>query len=228
MLSMIGFLFFCCKVVVPGRAFLRRLIDKTKGVKELHHRIKLNKECKLDMQAWHYFVKTFNGRSFFLDEHWNDSHTLQLFTDSSKSLGFGAVFGINWFYGEWPDKWKTYNIVVLELFPIVLSIDVWGSQLRNKQIYINTDNEALVYILNKQSSPDRLTMILIRRLVLLLLKFNIHLRAKHIAGVKNVLADALSRLQVAKFKKLASSQSQHHFHSFNHRSTRTSRHETPR
>ena len=170
MLSMIGFLSFCCNVVVPGRAFCRRLIDKTRGVKKLHHRIKLNKECKLDMQTWLHFIKKFNGKSFFLDNHWNDSDTLKLYTDASKMLGFGGIFGSKWFFGEWPDKWKAYNIVILELFPIVLAIEVWGSQLQNKQIYINTDNEALVHILNKQSFSDKLTMILIRCLVLLLLR----------------------------------------------------------
>ena len=64
MLSMIGFLSFCCNVVVPGWAFCRRLIDKRRGVKQLHHRIKLNKECKLDMQSWLHFIKKFNGKSF--------------------------------------------------------------------------------------------------------------------------------------------------------------------
>ena len=105
----------------------------------------------------------------FLDNHWNDSDTLKLYTDASKMLGFGGIFGSSCFFGEWPDRWKSYNIVILELFPIVLAIEVWGSQLQNKQIYINTDNEALVHILNKQSSSDKLItcMILIRFLVLL-------------------------------------------------------------
>ena len=46
-------------------------------------------------------------------------------------------------------------------------------------------------------------MIFVRRLVLLLLRFNINMRAVHIAGIRNVLAEALSRLQVIKFKRLA-------------------------
>ena len=62
MLSLLGFLNFCCNVVIPGRAFTRRLIHKTKGIRELHHRIKLSKECKLDMQMWLEFLDSFNGR----------------------------------------------------------------------------------------------------------------------------------------------------------------------
>ena len=93
MLSLLGFLNFCCNVVIPGRAFTCRLIRKTKGIRELHHRIKLSKECKLDIQMWLEFLESFNGRSFFLNDHWDSSESLQLYNDASKSLGFGAVFG---------------------------------------------------------------------------------------------------------------------------------------
>ena len=37
--SLIGLLNFTCLVVVPGRAFLRRMIDLTKGVNKPHHHI---------------------------------------------------------------------------------------------------------------------------------------------------------------------------------------------
>ena len=39
-------------------------------------------------------------------------------------------------------------------------------------------------------------MFFVRRLVLICLEYNIVFKAKHIAGVKNRLADSLSRLQV--------------------------------
>lgn len=38
--SLIGLLNFACKVVVPGRAFLRRLIKLTIGIKSPNHRIR--------------------------------------------------------------------------------------------------------------------------------------------------------------------------------------------
>ena len=41
--SLLGLLNFACSVVVPGRAFIRQLIDLTKGVKFPHHFIRLNK-----------------------------------------------------------------------------------------------------------------------------------------------------------------------------------------
>ena len=47
-------------------------------------------------------------------------------------------------------------------------------------------------------------MVFVRRLVLACLKFNILFRARHVPGVKNILADSLSRLQVSKFKQPSS------------------------
>ena len=59
--SLIGLLNFACLVVTPGRAFLRRLIDLTIGLKASHHRRRLNKEARADLKAWSVFVKHFNG-----------------------------------------------------------------------------------------------------------------------------------------------------------------------
>ena len=47
--SLIGVLNFACSVVVPGRAFLRRLIDLTKGAKKSHHSIRLTRAAKADL-----------------------------------------------------------------------------------------------------------------------------------------------------------------------------------
>ena len=43
--SLIGLLNFTCVVVVPGRAFLRRMIDLTKCVNNPHHHIDLLREA---------------------------------------------------------------------------------------------------------------------------------------------------------------------------------------
>ena len=63
--SLAGLLNFACAVVVPGRAFLRRLIDLTIGVKRLHFLIRLSKAVTEDLMVWQTFLSGFNGRSFF-------------------------------------------------------------------------------------------------------------------------------------------------------------------
>ena len=42
--SLIGTLQFACKVVVPGRTFLQRIINLTRGVPSRFHHVRLNKE----------------------------------------------------------------------------------------------------------------------------------------------------------------------------------------
>ena len=75
--------------------------------------------------------------------------------------------------------------------------------MRNQRITFFTDNEALVYVINKNSCRDKLVMSFVRRLVLVCLQNNILFRARHVPGNKNDLADTLSRLQIQRFRCLA-------------------------
>ena len=155
------------------------------------------------MFTWQQFFQEDNGKSFFLNEKWENSVSLQLFTDAAGAHGFGTVFGFHWCYGEWPKKWLGQNIAILEFYAIVLSLLLWGDHIRNRCITLFTDNEALVHVIIKSSCRDTSLMIFVRKLVLVCLNHNILFRVKHISGFKNTLADALSRLQIERFKKLA-------------------------
>ena len=75
--------------------------------------------------------------------------------------------------------------------------------MRDRCIVFFSDNQAIVEIINKQTSKDRYLMVLLRHFVLCTLKYNILFHAKHIAGSLNRESDALSRLQVEKFRFLA-------------------------
>ena len=201
--SLIGLLNFACSVVLPGRTFLRRLIDLTIGITRPQHFIRLTRALKSDMCTWLAFLSNFNGSYFFLNHNWINNSSLQLYTDASGSFGYGAVFKDQWFYGPWPDSWKSFNIAGLEFYPIVLSVIIWGHLMRNQHITFFTDNEALVHVINKNSCRDKFLMLFVRRLVLVCLQNNILFRARHVPGIKNDLADALSHLQIQRFRRLA-------------------------
>ena len=201
--SLIGFLNFACSVIVPGRVFLRRLINLTIGIKHLAHQIRLSNEVKQDLRMWKTFCSGFNCRSFFLEDAWASSEHLNFYTDAAKSLGFGIVFGASWTYGEWPENWKVKDISFLEFFPILLALNLWCDRLKNKRVMFISDNDSVVHVINKQTAKDKHLLVLLRQLVLICLNNNILFRARHIKGCKNVFADSLSRLHVDKFKKLA-------------------------
>jgi hypothetical protein len=64
------------------------------------------------------------------------------------------------------------------------------------------DNMALVTIINKRTSKSKSDM----KLVLCTLRNNMQFKAVHI----NMIADALSRFQISRFREVASNADQHH------------------
>ena len=103
--------------------------------------------------------------------------SLRLFTDVAGAQGFGAVFGSHWCYGAWPKEWLGLNIAVLEFYPIVLSLFLWGDHIRDKCVTFFTDNEALVHAINRNTCKNKYLMTFVRQLVLVCLKHNILFRA---------------------------------------------------
>ena len=55
----------------------------------------------------------------------------------SQLIGYGAIFGRQFFYGQWPEQWTKYNAVALELYPIVVALQVWGMSLSQKKIELH-------------------------------------------------------------------------------------------
>ncbi|XP_071109316.1 uncharacterized protein [Haliotis cracherodii] len=141
------------------------------------------------------------------DSEWINSSDTHLFTDASGNQGFGAFFMGRWANGRWPNEWVqngwTKDITMLELFPIVLAVRLWGRHLRNKRVLFVCDNQAVVAIINKQTAKPPRVMSLLRRLILLCLQHNILFKASYIPTHANVIADALSRFQWSRFKEAA-------------------------
>ena len=199
--SLIGYLQFCCKVVKPGRAFLRRLIALTKGCTKPNHHIRLSNESRQDMSMWLTFLNNYNGITMISPDVWLNSETIQLFSDAARSKGYAVILSNAWCADSWSDN-ENYDITILELYPILLAVLIWGEQLRDKNILFFCDNIAVVNILNNQSSKDPLIMKLVRRFVLQCLNKNINFHLKHIPGQNNTVSDALSRLQIKKARQL--------------------------
>ena len=93
-----GLLNFACSVVIPGRAFLRRLIDLTIGIRYEHHKIRLTQQAKADLNVWLSFLENFNGQCFFQDDIWRNSNKLP--STAAGSLGLCAIFGHRGCYGK--------------------------------------------------------------------------------------------------------------------------------
>ncbi len=209
MQSLLGSLNFMCRAIVPGRPFCRRLIDVTCGIKCPHYHIRISSGVRKDLTTWLQFFQSFNGISVFQERFWLTNEDVCLYTDSSAAVGngFGAYCQGNWTFGVWPDSWRrlgiTDSITTLEYFPILVAVHVWGERLRNKRVLFRCDNQAVVHILNTQTSKDCTIMILVRELTLRCLHLNLSVKAEHIPGASNGITDSLSRLQMDRFRRLA-------------------------
>ena len=208
---LLGKLNFACRAVIPGRPFCRRLLNAICGITKPHHKIRVTQSMKKDLKVWQSFLTDYNGRSIILDEQWCDSDSMELFTDAAGSIGFGAYFQGQWTWGRWPAHWDndTPDITFKELFPIVLALHLWSGRLKNKKIRIHCDNQAVVNIINKQTTRSAPSMELVRILVLSCLNSNIVFTAQHIPGKHNRMADLLSRGQLGKFRRIAPTAAAH-------------------
>jgi hypothetical protein len=91
----------------------------------------------------------------------------------------------------------------LELYPIVVAAVLWGKDWTGKRILFYCDNSAVVDIIKKHRSSDLKISSLVRTLCFCAAKNNFDAYSEHLAGAKNITADALSRLQMAKFRVVA-------------------------
>ena len=206
--SLLGSLSFLSRAVSPGRAFIRRLYDATAGITKPHHHIRVTTEMRDDMNMWLTFLRTFDGNAYFPDSVWSSNDTLEFFTDSAaaESLGCGAFYAGNWVAFAWPEAWYGTDIMkditFLELVPLFLALLIWGSELANKKVLFRIDNMALVSIINRKTSKSKRVMQFLRHFVLLTLQHNIIFKSKHISTLQNATADAISRFQFTRFRRL--------------------------
>lgn len=101
MRSLLGLLNFATSVITSGRAFLRRLTDLSLGKpKPQHYKVRLNKEARLDINAWLLFIENFNNKCILKDDNFISSDHLKLYTDAAGSLSFAGVLDSRWFAFE--------------------------------------------------------------------------------------------------------------------------------
>ena len=154
LLSLIGKLAFASKVVRSSQLFLCRFIDLSMSVKKLHHHISLNREVREDIQWWRHFLLQWNGVSIFPASEWTCHSAMELYTDASATIGYGAVFGQKWFYGVWPNELSgdLVSIQWKELFPIYAACFTWGPEWHGKRVLFHTDNKTDVVIWTAQTT----------------------------------------------------------------------------
>ena len=196
LLSLIGVLSHAAKVVKPGRAFLRRLIDLSTSAEKLDHFIRLNVEARSDIEWWWQFISRWNGISA-APSLVHLPPEIQFTSDASGAWGCGAYWHPQWFQLKWTNMLSNAHISVKELTPIVLAVATWGHLWHCRTIQVLSDNTAAVAAINNNSSKVRESAHLLRCLAFLSARFQCQITAKHLPGSHNNISDAISRNQLS-------------------------------
>lgn len=95
------------------------------------------------------------------------------------------------------------SVVYLELIPVDLAIFTRGLSLQSKKLIVNIDNQAVVYILNQQSSKSERVMSLLRPLLIRIMQLHFQIKCVHEPDCTNNIPDVITRFQWRTFRQLA-------------------------
>ena len=77
---------------------------------------------------------------------------------------------------------------------MLVVLRVWGKLWPSTQVLIFCDNEAVVQVIGNSKTKDPVLAACLRNIWLITASYDIDINIKHIAGIKNNIADALCRL----------------------------------
>ena len=167
----------------------------------MHSRQKrwLNCAAREDLTWWSLLCNDWVGSSvhqFII----LDQPRCHLYTDASGSWGCGACALPHWFQLPWTPEMQLPSIALKELTKlnlfIVIAAVVWGHLWSGKLVMCHSDNTVAAAQVNRLHSTNPQAGHLLWCLVLLQSMFDFHMRALHIPGSRNTVADELSRNRV--------------------------------
>lgn len=93
--SLVGSLQHACKVVHPGRSFVRRMHELLKRSRKASDHLRLNREFRADVEWWQIFLAEWNGVSM-LRKIRSEFPDTEFWSDASGSWGCGALWCGQW------------------------------------------------------------------------------------------------------------------------------------
>ena len=120
-------------------------------------------------------------------------HEKLIFTDASNA-GWGVHFDHESTRGVWSHAEKHLHINLLEMKEVFLALQFFRLTCKNNRVLIASDNTSVVSYINKQGGTRSAELCALMRRILTWCNLNnVTLRARHVPGSLNVIADGLSR-----------------------------------
>ena len=212
--SLVGKLSFVSAVLPGSRPFFRKLIDASARLPHRKSLVRSSPALREDLEMWKHILQSWkSGKSTWPRKE----PEIEFYHDASKDSkgvgGFGFFLaplpaGVqlhlplrlthgNGFAGHFaPEVLLKHSIQWAELFAMAYCLAAYGPYLRDRSVLLWSDNMADVFIVNRQKTSKEDLLILLRAIYSTAAFYNIRIRVKHVPGVRNVLADLLSRAKL--------------------------------
>lgn len=174
-------------VVSPGKLFLRNIYNLLGQRKSWFDILKINESAILELTWWLEKIDVFNTKTVK-----PNPITISFEVDAS-SLGWGAVLGDKQAKGDFNHCLSKASSNYRELTAILYAILTFRIELTDQHVLIFSDNStAIAYVKNKGGPVIELNKIAIR-IWEEAERLGLSISCRHLAGLNNVTADALSR-----------------------------------
>ena len=192
-MSLIGLLTATEKQVHLGRLHMRpiqwHLKNNWRVPESLEKVIPLPRSLHPHLQWWLDESNVLQGQPLHPIQH-----ALQMFTDASKE-GWGAHLNEFTARGSWSVPESKLHINYLELKAVLLALKEFQNLCTNQIVLVATDNTTVVAYINKEGGMKSGPLCaLLWRILTWCSQRQVTLKARHIPGRLNVIADKLSRL----------------------------------
>ena len=134
----------------------------------------------------------FNGVSYIPPLIWAEPDVT--FSTDSCLTGCGGICGYEYFHASFQGlESQGLPIHKLEMLAVLVGVRLWGRHCEGQKIRIYCDNQAVVQVINSSKTKDLFMGTCLRELWFEVSKFRFQLRAIHLPGEENRIADWLSR-----------------------------------
>ncbi len=189
--SLAGRLSFAISCIYGARFYTRCIFDTIGRVRCPWHRTRVARDMRADIVSWINCLKVFNSFTPILDRR----PQTPIYIDAcDKALG--ACFQDEFVYTPLRavPAWENLHINYKGVVALEPAINQWAPLLTNKKVIIHSDNRCAVSIINRGSCKHPVVMQALRRIFWLSVMYNFRISCVYIEGVRNIYADAVSRL----------------------------------
>ena len=190
--SLLGTLQWVTRCVRQSRVFLNRMLETLRSMSGAPN-VTLTESFRKDLRWWDLFMERYNGVSFFPATSWDEPDVT--FSTDSCLTGCGGICGHEYFHSQFPEFILRRNLPIhaLEMLAVLVAVRFWGSKCESGKIQIFCDNESVVHVINSNRTKDDFLSTCLRELWLEVSSHGFELRAVHLPGEENRVADWLSR-----------------------------------